>query len=219
MNGIHLDHSMACGNRLSEDSGESSIIGRGHQAILEVGCGWGDLTYALVGHAKRIVGTDISVKAIELAKTRKPLWLTRYGQITNVEFKQMSAVELDFPDETFDWVISTSMIEHLHPDDVETHLREIRRILKARGSYLIWCPNGLGHHGDRTGHFTMLSYSEWMEKLAQFGFWRFRSTLTSRLPLVDARFKIFLERMLVAARLKIMWSHLGVRNVLLIAAK
>jgi hypothetical protein len=36
---------------------------------------------------------------------------------------------------------------------------------------------------------TMLSYSEWIEKLAKVGFRRFRSTLTSRLPVVDARFQ------------------------------
>jgi SAM-dependent methyltransferase len=36
-----------------------SIIGYGHQAILELGCGPGDLIYALVDHAEKIVGTDI----------------------------------------------------------------------------------------------------------------------------------------------------------------
>jgi len=65
----------------------------------------------------------------------------------------------------------------------------------------------------------MLSYREWMEKLARAGFRRFRSTLTSRMPLVDARFKIFLEKMLVLSRLTIMWSHLGVRNVLLVSTQ
>ena len=68
-------------------------------------------------------------------------------------------------------------------------------------------------------HLTMLSYSEWMEKLANVGFRRFRSTLTSRLPVVDARWKIFLERILVLSRLNLMWSHLGVRNVLVVATK
>jgi hypothetical protein len=58
-----------------------------------------------------------------------------------------------------------------------------------------------------------------MEKLANVGFRRFRSTLTARLPAVDARWKIFLERVLVLSRLNIMWSHLGVRNALLVATK
>jgi ubiquinone/menaquinone biosynthesis C-methylase UbiE len=39
-----------------------SIIGHGHQSILELGCGSGDLTYALVDHTEKIIGTDISAK-------------------------------------------------------------------------------------------------------------------------------------------------------------
>lgn len=196
-----------------------AIIGHGHQCILELGCGAGDLTYSLVDHADKIVGTDISANAVEIAATREKLWSLWDDQIKKTEFKQMSALQLDFPDGMFDWAVSTSMIEHLHPEDVDIHLREVRRVLKVGGNYLIWCPNGLGHHDDRDAHLTMLSYREWMEKLARAGFRRFRSTLTSRMPLVDARFKIFLEKMLVLSRLTIMWSHLGVRNVLLVSTQ
>jgi len=196
-----------------------AIIGYGHQCILELGCGSGDLTYALVDHAEKIIGTDISAKAVEMAEARKTLWPLRDDQIKRADFKQMSAVQLDFPDGMFDWAISTSMIEHLHPDDVDNHLREVRRVLKAGGNYLIWCPNGLGHHDDRDAHLTMLSYREWVEKLTRAGFRRFRSPMTSRLPVVDARWKIFLERLLLLSHLNIMWSHLGVRNVLLVATK
>jgi 2-polyprenyl-3-methyl-5-hydroxy-6-metoxy-1,4-benzoquinol methylase len=113
-----------------------SIIGYGHQAILELGCGPGDLIYALVDHAEKIVGTDISANAVELASLRKKLWSLRGDQIKKIEFKQMSAVQLDFPQAMFDWAVSTSMIEHLHPDDVDIHL-------KPGGNYLMWCPNGL----------------------------------------------------------------------------
>jgi ubiquinone/menaquinone biosynthesis C-methylase UbiE len=184
-----------------------------------LGCGSGDLTYALVDHAEKIVGADISAKAVEMASMRKNLGALRNDQIKKLEFKQMSAVQLDFSDGMFDWAVSTSMIEHLHPEDVDIHLREVQRVLKAGGHYLMWCPNGLGHHDDRDVHLTMLSYSEWMEKLTKVSFRRFRSTLTSRLPLVDARFMIVVERMLLLSRLPIMWSHLGVRNVLLVATK
>ncbi|MEA2658414.1 MAG: hypothetical protein QOF64_1005, partial [Candidatus Binatota bacterium] len=50
------------------------VIGRGYQAILEIGCGSGDLTYAIVDHAEKIVGTDISAKGVEWARSRKDLW-------------------------------------------------------------------------------------------------------------------------------------------------
>jgi ubiquinone/menaquinone biosynthesis C-methylase UbiE len=196
-----------------------AIIGHGHEGILEIGCGMGDLTYSLVDHAEKIVGTDISANAVAIAEARKTLWRLRDDQIKKIQFKQMSALQFDFSDGLFDWAISTSMIEHLHPDDVDNHLREVRRVLKTGGNYLIWCPNGLGHHDDRDVHLTMLSYREWVEKLTRAGFRRFRSTMTSRLPVVDARWKIFLERLLLLLHLNIMWSHLGVRNVLLVATK
>jgi SAM-dependent methyltransferase len=196
-----------------------AIIGRGHEAILEMGCGFGDLTYALVDCAERVVGTDISSKAIELAVKRKELWPLLGEQIMKAEFKPMSAIHLEFSDGVFDWTVSTSMIEHLHPEDVETHLREVWRVLKPGGHYLFWCPNGLGHHGDRDQHLTMLSYAEWTDKLRAIGFRRFRTTLTSCPPVVDARWKIFTETVLSRLRIKILWSHLGVRNVLLVAMK
>ena len=196
-----------------------SIIGRGHESILEIGCGPGDLTYALVDQAEKVMAIDISAKAIELAKMRKDLWPLSEAQKQKAEFRQMSAVQLDFPDATFDWVVSTSVVEHLHPEDVSSHMSEVRRVLKAGGKYLMWCPNGLGHHSDREGHLSMMSYGEWMDKLRDAGFGGFRSTLTSRLPMVNARVKVFLERLLWRLKIKIMWSHLGVRNVLIVACK
>jgi ubiquinone/menaquinone biosynthesis C-methylase UbiE len=195
-----------------------AVIRRGHERILELGCGAGDLAYALVDHAQKIVATDIDENDVELARRGRERWALTDKQFSKLEFKQMSALKLDFPDGMFDWVISTSMVEHLDPDDIDIHLREVQ-VLKAGGSYLIWCPNGAGHHADRDDHLTMLSYRQWMEKLTKAGFRSFRSTLTSRLPVVDARWKVFLERFLLHSRIKIMWSHLGVRNVLIAATR
>ena len=205
--------------RLSRIALYKAIIGHGHERILELGCGSGDLAYALVGHAQKIVATDIDSDDIERARCRADLWSLSDEQIKKIEFRAMSALELDFSENEFDWAISTSMVEHLDPRSVERHLREVHRVLKSNGSYLIWCPNGLGRHEDQAGHLTMWSYREWVEKLRNAGFRRFRSTLTSRPPLVDARWKIILEAILSRSRSRIMWSHLGVRNILLIATK
>jgi ubiquinone/menaquinone biosynthesis C-methylase UbiE len=89
------------------------------------------------------LSAQISLHAVELASLRKKLWSLIGDQIKKIEFKQMSAVQLDFPQAMFDWAVSTSMIEHLHPDDVDIHLREVYRVLKPGGNYLMWCPNGL----------------------------------------------------------------------------
>lgn len=196
-----------------------AIIGRGHERILEMGCGRGDLSYALPAVADNVVAIDLEPSLIELAQKRAPRWCPSPAQAKKVSFQEMSAVDLKLADASFDWAISTSMIEHLYPQDVMTHLSEVRRVLKPGGKYLIWCPNRLGHHRDRDYHLSMHSYAEWMDKLTRAGFGDFRSTLTARLPLVDARWKVFLERFMTSAGIKFLWTHLGVRNVLLVATK
>jgi len=196
-----------------------AILGRDNERILEMGCGRGDLTYALWQNAKNVVAIDLEPSLVELAQKRRRLWSLSDEEAKKIQFLEMSAVDLKLPNESFDWAISTSMIEHLHPHDVMTHLSEVRRVLKPDGKYLIWCPNRLGHHRDRDYHLSMLCYSEWMGNLRRAGFRSFRSTLTSRLPLVDARFKVFMERFMSSAGIKILWTHLGVRNVLLVASK
>ena len=47
-----------------------AIIGYEHARILELGCGSGDVAYALVDHAERIVATDIDGEDIKLAQRR-----------------------------------------------------------------------------------------------------------------------------------------------------
>ena len=195
------------------------IVGYGHASILELGCGSGDLAYALVDCAQRVVATDIDPADIEEARQRAHLWSPSDEQRMKIEFRAMSALQLDLPANEFDWAISTSMVEHLAPGDVERHLVEVHRVLKPNGSYLVWCPNGLGHHHDQAGHLTMWSYGQWIDKSRSAGFKQFRSPLTSRTPLVDARWKVFLEGFLTRFEISVLWSHLGVRNVLLVATK
>lgn len=196
-----------------------AIIGQGHGRILEIGCGLGDLTYALADRAREVVGVDISAKVIDFAKKRRGLWPIGADQAEKVEFLQMRATQLDFPPGTFDYVASTSMIEHLHPDDVGPHLEEVWRVLKTGGGYLVWCPNRLGHHGDRDGHLSMFSYQELIDRMKIVGFRDFRSPLFNRPPMVGAEFKVFLEKMLSCLGIRVLWSHLGLRNILLVAKK
>src|SRR5579863_10408061 len=48
----------------------SSIIGPGHQAILELGCASGDLTCVLAGLSQRVVGVDMSGASLSVARQR-----------------------------------------------------------------------------------------------------------------------------------------------------
>jgi SAM-dependent methyltransferase len=196
----------------------SRIIGTGHTAILELGCGSGDLTCVLAELGQRVVGIDLWGASIIAARRRADTQLPP-NEAAKIEFLKMNAVKPQFPDETFDYAVSTSMIEHLHPEDVDIHLREVWRVLKPGGRYLVWCPNRLGHHKDRADHLSMMSHADLTARMRRAGFRDFASPLFRKPPMVSASFKIFLENTLRRFRVRVLWSHLGVRNVLLVGHK
>lgn len=196
-----------------------SIIGKGHDQILEIGCGLGDLTSGLAENALRVVGSDVSAKNIEVATIRKAKFFPNTPGIEHVEFHRMGATNIQCKDGTFDWVVSTSLIEHLHPDDIQPHLLEVVRVLRTDGRYLVWAPNRLGHHKDRDFHLSMFSYRELVGEMRRAGFRRFYTTVFNFTSLVDASFKISLETWMAALRIKVFWSHFGVRNILLVGEK
>ena len=53
----------------------------------------------------------------------------------------MDAQHLSFPDDYFNSVLSFDVLEHL--PDVDTHLKEVGRVLKKGGYYLMQTPNKL----------------------------------------------------------------------------
>lgn len=196
-----------------------ALIGEGNWQILEVGCGLGDLTCGLADNAARAVGIDVSGRMIDAAIARRDK-RSRAGLAGGqAEFRRMSATRIDYGNGAFDWAVSTSMIEHLHPEDVQPHLREILRVLKPGGRYLVWAPNRLGHHHDRDFHLSMFSYRELVAEMARAGFKDFHTTFFNSARLVPAGFKIFLESWMFKLGIKPFWSHLGIRNILLVAAK
>ena len=101
--------------------------------VLDVGCGTGALTEAvLASGAKHITGVDPSPAFVAYATSRLS------GQTTNVEFQVGDAVDLHFPDESFDAVV-TGLVLNFIPDPAKA-LREMRRITKQHGivSAYVW---------------------------------------------------------------------------------
>jgi SAM-dependent methyltransferase len=90
-------------------------------AMLEVGCGPGDLAAALFGPDGRegYIGTDISREEIALAEKQHP----------HFAFQEASAYALPFADGSFDCVIACEVLEHL--EDPHKALQEIARVTRT----------------------------------------------------------------------------------------
>ena len=95
-------------------------------SILDVGCGYGLTLRELSRLGYKCCGCDISADLIEYHNAHSP-----WGKFKLCEVGQ----PLPFPEEHFDVVISTEVIEHCY--DVHGFLVEIRRCLKQPGGRLI----------------------------------------------------------------------------------
>lgn len=191
------------------------IVGK-NQQVLEVGCGEGILSIALSRSGNNVEGIDISDICILLANKNKRLF-----KATNVNFSRMSAVKIDFPPNTFDWIVSADLIEHLHPEDALNHLIEARRILKTKGKYLLITPNQiLGPHAGAL-HLKEYSLKELKMLFRKAGF-------STKVPLfhfisplnisVDPQIKYKLEELLPIAQ-SLVYFILGLDPIVLIASK
>jgi ubiquinone/menaquinone biosynthesis C-methylase UbiE len=107
-------------------------------ALLEIGCGGGQLVLALADRFDRLVGTDIS--DVRIATADRAL-RERYPALVNrVSFKRGRADErLPFGDRDFDVVIACAVLEHVV--DVFAAIDEVARVTKPGGAVVITVPN------------------------------------------------------------------------------
>lgn len=104
------------------------------EKVLDVGCGTGTLAMDVarrVGATGRVFGIDPGEQQIARARSKA----ARRG--LSIEF-QIGVIEhLDFPDQTFDVVLSTIMMHHLSDTLKRQGLAEIARVLKPGGRLVI----------------------------------------------------------------------------------
>jgi|ETN02SMinimDraft_2_1059926.scaffolds.fasta_scaffold45501_2 ubiquinone/menaquinone biosynthesis C-methylase UbiE len=107
-------------------------------SVLDIGCGWGSSTVLLSKYSKKITAIDISTVAIEGA--RKNLI---FNKINNYELIEMDAENLDFENNTFDYIFSWGVIHH--SADPEKIIKEIYRVLNngGKGTIMVYNKNSL----------------------------------------------------------------------------
>ncbi len=97
--------------------------------ILDIGCGYGRCMYFL--GIQKYTGTDISEGFLKLGRKIFP----------SAKFIKMDARKLNFKENSFDTIFMFETIEHI--PNYNLALKEVYRVLKKEGSFIITTPNKL----------------------------------------------------------------------------
>lgn len=94
--------------------------------VLDAGCGEGVLSVMMAQKGAVVTGCDLSTPNVDKSK----LYAIENNVKDSTEFLVGDAEKLPFPDNTFDLVVSSHVLEHL--PDFDQGLREIMRVTKKR---------------------------------------------------------------------------------------
>ena len=106
------------------------------QRILDLGCGTGNLTAAILVHFPNaeIHSLDLSADILNQCKER-------FKENSNIHYHQQDFSALDFPKNHFDLILSSIAIHHIRDEQKVTLYQKIHQILK---------PNGIFEFADQT---------------------------------------------------------------------
>lgn len=144
---------------------------------LDLGCGDGRLTQVILKHVghRELVGIDLALKETLLAEAT--------GIYSSIHTG--SAANISEPSESFDFVFSNSVLEHIPP--IHEVLQEVARLLKPGGEFLFTVPGPSFHKNlkgptntalraaylkeidSRCAHIRYWSKDEWRQALQTLG--------------------------------------------------
>jgi SAM-dependent methyltransferase len=120
-------------------------------AVIEIGSGDGGLARYLTDNGRPCVATEVTLERGD-RKLDSVVWHQSDG-IHLTKFEQA---------ETYDAVVSTQVIEHFHPDDVEEHFRGAFRLLRRGGQYVFATPHAFLGPADLSRIFPLLDRPRFM---------------------------------------------------------
>jgi SAM-dependent methyltransferase len=112
---------------------------------LDFGCGVGRLSQALTAHFARVDGVDLSSAMIELARS-----LNSCGERVVYHANERSDIRL-FADGTFDFIVSSIVLQHIEPPVALGYLTELCRVLAPAGALVFQVPARLREPTDPHG--------------------------------------------------------------------
>ena len=110
---------------------------RAVSTALEVGCGYGRiLPWIAEATGAEVRGIDANPDAISTARNHYP----------EFAFETENAADLSAPDDSFDLVVTRTVLQHVPPGEIESVMAEIERVL-ASGGWVLSMENTLGDEG------------------------------------------------------------------------
>jgi 2-polyprenyl-3-methyl-5-hydroxy-6-metoxy-1,4-benzoquinol methylase len=123
-------------------------------SLLEIGSGNGGMTRLLSAKVERITAFDISRPSLdELEKLRLPNVRTEQGLVENFQ-----------PEERFDWVLMSEVIEHLRKPK-ET-IDQAFEFAAPGGALVLTTPNGHWESDEHLHEFSMTTFAEILSQTA-----------------------------------------------------
>ncbi|HDR2789182.1 TPA: methyltransferase domain-containing protein [Enterobacter asburiae] len=154
--------------------------------VLDLGCGAGHASFAAAQQVAQVTAYDLSSQMLDVVTEA-----AKAKGLKNLVTRQGYAESLPFADDSFEIVISRYSAHHWH--DVGQALREVKRVLKPGGIFIIMDIMSPGHPVRDvwlqtvealrdTSHVRNYSSGEWLQMTAEAGLIS-RSLITDRLPL------------------------------------
>lgn len=113
---------------------KTSGITEGEKA-LDIGCGRGDLMMALARIGADVTGVDYSKDALEIAEKA---FANQAPDLKNkLKVLHSNATDLNFSDQSFDYIFMTDLVEHLYPEELRKCFEECMRVLKPEGKLIV----------------------------------------------------------------------------------
>jgi SAM-dependent methyltransferase len=102
---------------------------------LDFGCGVGRLSQALCSYFKQCCGVDIASSMIELARK-----YNRYGDRCQYYVNESDDLRL-FEGDSFDFIYSNIVLQHMRPKYSKKYIQELLRILTPGGLFIFQIPS------------------------------------------------------------------------------
>jgi O-antigen biosynthesis protein len=123
------------------------------KVVLDIACGSGyGSDYLSKAGAKKIIGVDISEETIEYCKKNYP--------DNGIEFLQGSVDKIPLADKSVDIIVSFETIEHVDEKAQLNFLKEVKRVLRPEGIFVVSTPNSLIYPKGNEFHLKELNPEE-----------------------------------------------------------